>query len=72
MSSITLLSDDPGADKLSGVGNPRTINTLVFPARSATGLKKTLTLKRKADFGVTVGFKESEYVPYHPRSLILN
>ncbi|KAF8594971.1 actin-like ATPase domain-containing protein [Ceratobasidium sp. AG-I] len=41
-------------------GNPRTINTLVFPVRSAAGLKKTLTLKRKADFGVTVGFKDSD------------
>ncbi|CUA70584.1 Hypoxia up-regulated protein 1 [Rhizoctonia solani] len=41
-------------------GNPRTINTMVFPVRSATGIKKTLTLKRKQDFDVVVGFKELE------------
>ncbi|KAH7339157.1 actin-like ATPase domain-containing protein [Rhizoctonia solani] len=41
-------------------GNPRTINTMVFPVRSATGIKKTLTLKRKQDFEVVVGFKEIE------------
>ncbi|EUC58906.1 HSP70 family protein, putative [Rhizoctonia solani AG-3 Rhs1AP] len=41
-------------------GNPRTINTMVFPVRSATGLKKTLTLKRKQDFDVVVGFNEIE------------
>ncbi|KAB5591682.1 Hsp70 family protein [Ceratobasidium theobromae] len=41
-------------------GNLRTINTLVFPTRSATGLKKTLTLKRKQDFDVVVGFKDIE------------
>ncbi|KAF8729281.1 heat shock protein 70 family, partial [Rhizoctonia solani] len=41
-------------------GNPRTITNVVFPVRSATGVKKTLTLKRKQDFDVVVGFKEIE------------
>ncbi|KAG9101171.1 lumenal Hsp70 protein [Ceratobasidium sp. 392] len=41
-------------------GGPRTINTLVFPARSATGVKKTLTLKRKVDFEVTLASKVLE------------
>ncbi|CAE6350524.1 unnamed protein product [Rhizoctonia solani] len=41
-------------------GNPRTITNVVFPVRSATGVKKTLTLKRKQDFEVVVGFKEIE------------
>ncbi|KAG9085799.1 lumenal Hsp70 protein [Ceratobasidium sp. 370] len=41
-------------------GNPRTINTLVFPTRSAAGVRKTLTLKRKQDFEVTVGYKFAE------------
>ncbi|CAE6459280.1 unnamed protein product [Rhizoctonia solani] len=41
-------------------GNPRTITNVVFPVRSATGVKKTLTFKRKQDFDVVVGFKEIE------------
>ncbi|QRV96302.1 heat shock protein HSP70 family protein [Ceratobasidium sp. AG-Ba] len=41
-------------------GNTRTINTLVFAKRSAAGTKKTITLKRKADFDVVVGYKDPE------------
>lgn len=41
-------------------GNARTINTLVFPTRSAAGVKKTITLKRKADFEVVVGYKDPD------------
>ena len=37
---------------------PRTINTLVFPAGSKTGSKKTLTFKRKDDFTIKVGYKK--------------
>ena len=36
---------------------PRTINTLVFPAGSKTGTKKTLTFKRTDDFSVKLAYK---------------
>ncbi|KAI0331368.1 actin-like ATPase domain-containing protein [Cubamyces sp. BRFM 1775] len=38
---------------------PRTINTLVFPAGSKTGTKKTLTFKRQNDFSVKLAYKAS-------------
>ncbi|KAI0369349.1 actin-like ATPase domain-containing protein [Pilatotrama ljubarskyi] len=43
-------SKNPGA-------RPRTINTLVFPAGSKTGTKKTLTFKRQDDFAVKLAYK---------------
>ncbi|KAG8780738.1 lumenal Hsp70 protein [Ceratobasidium sp. 428] len=49
---LSYVAENKGKD-----GTPRTINTLVFPTQSAAGVKKTLTLKRKADFEVTVGTK---------------
>lgn len=36
---------------------PRTINTLVFPAGTKTGTKKTLTFKRQDDFPLKVAYK---------------
>jgi hypoxia up-regulated 1 len=36
----------------------RTINTLVFPAGSKTGSKKSLTFKRKDDFTVLLGYRK--------------
>ncbi|KAI0742863.1 actin-like ATPase domain-containing protein [Daedaleopsis nitida] len=36
---------------------PRTINTLVFPAGTKTGTKKTLTFKRQDDFSVKLAYK---------------
>lgn len=36
---------------------PRTINTLVFPAGSKTGSRKTLTFKRSDDFSVKMAYK---------------
>ncbi len=36
---------------------PRMINTLVFPAGSKTGTKKTLTFKRQDDFAVKLAYK---------------
>jgi len=44
---------------LEGV-TPRTISTLLFPAGSKTGAKKTLTLKRKDDFAMTLSYKTPE------------
>ncbi|EJD05176.1 actin-like ATPase domain-containing protein [Fomitiporia mediterranea MF3/22] len=38
---------------------PRTLNTLVFPAGSKVGSKKTMTFKRKDDFNVTMSYKGS-------------
>ena len=43
-------SKQPGA-------RPRTINTLIFPAGSKTGTKKTLTFKRQDDFSVKLAYK---------------
>ncbi|QRV96305.1 heat shock protein HSP70 family protein [Ceratobasidium sp. AG-Ba] len=50
-------------------GNTRTINTLVFAKRSAAGTKKTITLKRKADFDVVVGYKDPENAHWRGRHL---
>ncbi|KAH8112056.1 actin-like ATPase domain-containing protein [Phellopilus nigrolimitatus] len=38
---------------------PKTINTVVFPAGSKAGSKKTLTFKRKDDFVLRMGYKAS-------------
>lgn len=40
--------------------SPRTISTLVFPAGSKYGSKKTLTLKRKEDFTLTLSYKSPQ------------
>ena len=37
---------------------PRTINTVIFPAGSKTGTKKTLTFRRKEDFSVWLEYKQ--------------
>jgi hypoxia up-regulated 1 len=36
---------------------PRTINTLLFPAGSKVGTKKTLTFKRQEDFSLWLDYK---------------
>jgi hypoxia up-regulated 1 len=36
---------------------PRTINTVLFPAGSKVGTKKTLTFKRKEDFTLWLDYK---------------
>jgi len=38
---------------------PKTINTLVFPAGSKVGSKKTLTFKRREDFSLKMAYKEA-------------
>ncbi|KXN81662.1 Hypoxia up-regulated protein 1 [Leucoagaricus sp. SymC.cos] len=38
---------------------PRTITTLIFPAGSKVGTKKTLTFKRKEDFTISLDYKTS-------------
>ncbi|KAG8817653.1 lumenal Hsp70 protein, partial [Serendipita sp. 399] len=49
----------------SKTGGQRTINTPVLPSASIYGAKKVLTFKRKEDFNITLGYKETEelYVP---------
>lgn len=37
----------------------KTINTLIFPAGSKVGAKKTLTFKRKDDFTVKMAYKSA-------------
>ena len=44
--------------KISG-GKQRTINTLVFPAGSKAGTRKTLTFKRKDDFNLLLNYRAS-------------
>ena len=41
----------------SAAVKPRTINTLVFPAGTKTGTKKTLTFRRQDDFPLKVAYK---------------
>ena len=36
---------------------PRNINTVIFPANTKTGTKKTLTFKRQEDFKVKLAYK---------------
>ena len=36
---------------------PRNINTLIFPANTKTGTKKTLTFKRQEDFKLRLAYK---------------
>ncbi|KAF7297317.1 hypothetical protein MIND_00965000 [Mycena indigotica] len=43
---------------LATASTPRTINTLIFPAGSKVGAKKTLTFKRKEDFVINFDYKE--------------
>ena len=42
--------------KISG-GKQRTINTLLFPAGSKAGTRKTLTFKRKDDFNLLLNYR---------------
>ena len=41
----------------SVTGTSRTINTVIFPAGSKVGNKKTLTFKRKEDFSIWLDYK---------------
>ncbi|KAF7321064.1 hypothetical protein HMN09_00193800 [Mycena chlorophos] len=43
---------------LATASTPRTITTLIFPAGSKTGSKKTLTFKRKEDFVINFDYKD--------------
>ncbi|KAF8346262.1 Hsp70 protein-domain-containing protein [Amanita rubescens] len=43
-------------------GKPRTITTLVFPAGSRVGTKKTMTFKRRDDFTISLDYKDAEIV----------
>ena len=46
-------------------GKPRTITTLVFPAGSRVGTKKTMTFKRKDDFIINLDYKDvTPYVDF--------
>jgi hypoxia up-regulated 1 len=40
---------------------PRTIRSTIFPAGSKTGVKKTLTIKRKDDFAMRLGYKAGHF-----------
>ncbi|KAH9921141.1 Hsp70 protein-domain-containing protein [Fomitopsis serialis] len=51
-------------------GKPRTINTLVFPAGTKTGTKKTLTLKRADDFPLKLAYKGAP-APGFPTDLLV-
>ena len=46
------------AGPTSASGKPRTITTLVFPAGSRVGTKKTMTFKRKDDFTINLDYKD--------------
>lgn len=46
----------PAEAKTPGA-RPRTINTIVFPAKSKAGTKKTLTFKRHDDFSVKLAYR---------------
>ncbi|KAL0952397.1 hypothetical protein HGRIS_006673 [Hohenbuehelia grisea] len=46
------------ATSTTPLSRPRTISTLIFPAGSKTGTKKTLTLKRKEDFSLWLDYKQ--------------
>jgi hypoxia up-regulated 1 len=39
-------------------GKPRTITTLVFPAGTRVGTKKTMTFKRRDDFTISLNYKD--------------
>jgi hypoxia up-regulated 1 len=41
----------------SDSSNPRTINTVIYPAGSKVGTKKTLTFRRKEDFSLFLDYK---------------
>lgn len=47
------------ASATSPNARPRTITTLIFPAGSKVGTKKTLTFKRKEDFTVNLDYRTS-------------
>jgi len=51
---------------------PRVINTVIFPAGSQVGSKKTLTFKRKEDFSVWLDYKHAvaPFVPL-PRHFVI-
>ncbi|KAJ6520608.1 Hsp70 protein-domain-containing protein [Mycena vulgaris] len=48
---------DIQASYLATASTPRTITTLIFPAGSKVGTKKTLTFKRKEDFVINFDYK---------------
>lgn len=42
----------------TSLSRPRSISTLIFPAGSKVGTKKTLTFKRKEDFSLYFDYKQ--------------
>ncbi|KAJ7452165.1 Hsp70 protein-domain-containing protein [Mycena galericulata] len=50
---------DIQASYLATASTPRTITTLIFPAGSKVGTKKTLTFKRKDDFVINFDYKDA-------------
>ncbi|KAJ7057924.1 Hsp70 protein-domain-containing protein [Mycena amicta] len=60
---------------LATASTPRTINTLIFPAGSKVGTKKTLTFKRKEDFVINFDYKDpvpAGFPTRFPREAIAN
>lgn len=45
------------AESKNEASKPRTINTVVFPAGSKVGSRKTLTFKRKDNFAIRLNYK---------------
>ncbi|KAJ7270749.1 Hsp70 protein-domain-containing protein [Mycena haematopus] len=50
---------DIQASYLAAASTPRTITSLIFPAGSKVGTKKTLTFKRKEDFVINFDYKDA-------------
>ncbi|KAF8999790.1 Hsp70 protein-domain-containing protein [Cyathus striatus] len=50
-------------------GRPRSITTLIFPAGSKTGTRKTLTFKRKEDFSIFLDYKNPIALGFPTRML---
>ncbi|KAH8079815.1 heat shock protein 70 family [Cristinia sonorae] len=48
----------------SDAAKPRTINTVVFPAGSRVGSRKTLTFKRKDNFAIQLNYKNQPLAGY--------
>ncbi|KAM6493377.1 Heat shock protein 70 family [Amanita muscaria] len=62
MKMLDMATYDVQASYLSGAtstsNKPRTITTLVFPAGSRVGTKKTMTFKRRDDFTISLDYKD--------------
>ncbi|TCD68568.1 lumenal Hsp70 protein [Steccherinum ochraceum] len=57
------------AEAKNEAAKPRTINTVVFPAGSKVGSRKTLTFKRKDDFAIRLNYK-GQTVPGYPTDIL--